>query len=65
MTIEFSRQIFDKYSNTKFNKNSSGGNLVDPCGRADGRTNRGKDGRIDGYDECNFAILQTCLKHGN
>jgi hypothetical protein len=35
--IEFSRQIFEKYSNMKFHENPSSGNRV-LCGRADGQT---------------------------
>jgi len=37
MKLEFSRQIFEKYSTTKFHKNPSSGRRVDPCGRTDGR----------------------------
>jgi len=33
MEIEFSRQIFEKYLKTKFNKNPSSGSWVVPCGR--------------------------------
>jgi len=36
--LEFSRQIFEKFSNIKFNGNSSSGNRVIPCGLADGQT---------------------------
>ena len=32
----FSRQIFEKYSNTKFHENQSSGSRVIPCGRIDG-----------------------------
>jgi len=34
-----SRQVFENYSNLKFNKNSSNGSRV-PCGQTDGRTDR-------------------------
>jgi len=34
--LEFSRQIFPKYSNTRFHENSSSGSRVIPCGRTDG-----------------------------
>ena len=34
MTLEFYRQIFDKYSCIKFYKNSSSGSRV-PCGQTD------------------------------
>ena len=38
--LKFSRQIFKKCSNIKFNENPSSGNRVVPCGRTDGRTDR-------------------------
>jgi len=38
MKLEFSRQIFGKYSNIKFHENPSSESRVVPCGRADGRT---------------------------
>jgi len=37
MKLEFSRQIFEKYSNIKFNENRFIGSRV-PCGLTDGRT---------------------------
>jgi hypothetical protein len=42
MELEFSRQIFEKYSNVKFNKNPTSGSRVFPCGQMDGRTNMTK-----------------------
>jgi len=33
--LEFSRQIFEKYSNVKFHENPSGGSRVVSCGRTD------------------------------
>jgi len=36
MTRESSRQIFEKYSNTKFHENLSSGTRVVPCGRTNG-----------------------------
>jgi len=38
MKLEFSRQIFEKYSNIKFHENSSSGSRVVPRGRTDRRT---------------------------
>ena len=38
--IEFSRKIFEKYSNIKFHENPSRGGPVVRCGRADGRTDK-------------------------
>ena len=56
MALEFSRQIFEKYSNIKFHENPSSWSWVVPCGRTDGRTER--------HDEAKslFAILGTRLK---
>jgi hypothetical protein len=36
--LEFSRHIFEKYSNIKFHGNPSNGCRVVPCGRTDGQT---------------------------
>ena len=35
MKLEFSRQIFEKLSNTKFHENQSGGSRVVLCGPTD------------------------------
>jgi len=35
MKLEFSRQIFEEYSNTNFQENPSRGRRVVPCGRKD------------------------------
>jgi hypothetical protein len=35
MKLEFSRQIFEKYSSIKFHENPSIGSQVVPCGRTD------------------------------
>jgi len=35
MKLEFSRQIFEKYSNNKFHENPSIGRRVVPCGQTD------------------------------
>ena len=35
MKLEFSRQIFEKFSNIKFNENPSSWTRVVPCGRKD------------------------------
>jgi len=40
MKLEFSRQIFDKYSSTKFNVKPSSESRVISCGRTDGLTDR-------------------------
>jgi hypothetical protein len=48
--LEFSRQIFEKYSNIKFHKNSSSGRRVVPC-----RTDRRTDMTMLIVDFRNFA----------
>jgi hypothetical protein len=35
MKLEISRQVFEKYSDMRFNENPSGGSQVVPCGRTD------------------------------
>jgi hypothetical protein len=55
--FEFSRRIFEKYSNIKFHENPSNGIRVVPCER---------DGRTDGHTDMtkqtiafrNFAIVR-------
>jgi hypothetical protein len=37
MKLEFSRQIFENYTNIKFYENPSSGRRVFPCGRTDGQ----------------------------
>jgi len=54
LKIDFSRQIFEKYPNIKFNENPSSGNPVVP-----------PDGQMDRHNEDNRryrAILRICLK---
>ena len=43
MKIEFSQNIFEKYSNIKFHENPSGGNRVVPLFHMDRRTDRQTD----------------------
>ena len=38
MKLEFSRQIFEKYSNIKCYENPSSGSRVVPCGQTDRQT---------------------------
>jgi len=40
MTIEFSRQVIEKYSDIKFNGNPFCGSRIVPCGRTDRYTDR-------------------------
>jgi hypothetical protein len=42
MSVEFSRQIFEKYSNIKFHENPFSGSRVVACGRTDGQTDMTK-----------------------
>jgi len=42
MKLEFSLQIFEKYSVTKFDENSSSRSRVVACGRTDRQTNMTK-----------------------
>jgi hypothetical protein len=43
MKLEFSRQIFEKYSNINFHENSSSESQVFPCGRRDRQTDTRTD----------------------
>ena len=52
--LEFSRQIFEKYSNTKIHENLSRGSRIAPCRQK----NKWRDGRAQSL----FEILQTRLK---
>jgi hypothetical protein len=54
MKLEFSRQIFEEHSNTKFHKNSSIGSRVAPRGRTDRRRGR--------RDEANSHFLRNFTK---
>jgi len=58
--LEFSGQIFEKYSNLEFHENPSSGNRAIPCGQADGRTD-GQTDRQTGMTKLIFAfeILRT------
>jgi len=40
MKLEFSQQIFEKYSNIKFHENATSGKRGVPCGQTDGRRDR-------------------------
>jgi hypothetical protein len=42
MELGFSRQIFEKVSNIKFNQSPPSGSRVVPCGQTDGRTDMTK-----------------------
>jgi hypothetical protein len=53
MKLEFSRQSFEKYSNTKFRENPSSGSRV---------ILRGGDGRMGRHDEVDSRFSQFCGK---
>ena len=48
MKLEFSRKIFEKFSNIKLHKNLSSGSRIVPCGRT------------DIHDEANSRLSQFC-----
>jgi hypothetical protein len=54
MKHDISRQISQKYSNSKFHENPSSGSRVVPCGRTYGRT------QTDRHDEANSRFSQLC-----
>jgi len=51
--LEFSWQIFEKYSNTTFRGNRSNGSWVLTCGRTDRQTQKR-------HDEANSRLSQFC-----
>ena len=53
MKLEFSRHIFEKYSNIKFHENPTSGSRVVPQGQLDRRT--------DKHDEANSRFSQFCV----
>ena len=50
MTLEFSRQIFEKYAGIKFHENQLSASGIVPCGW--------KERRTDKHDEANSRFLQ-------
>jgi hypothetical protein len=56
MTLEFTRQIFEKCLYIKFHGTSSSGIRIVSCRRTDGRT----DGHTDIYQEANWRFSQCC-----
>jgi len=54
MKLEFSRQIFIKYSNINFHENPSCASPVVQSGRTDRQTGR----QVSGYDEANSYFSQ-------
>jgi hypothetical protein len=65
MELEFSREIFENYSNIQFHENPSSGNRVVPCEGTERRTD-GKTGTIRRTDMMKlsvfFEILRMSLK---
>ena len=60
MKLEFSRQMFEKYSNIKFHENLSSGSRVVP---ADAHTDT--DRQTDRQDEANCRCSQFCERAYN
>jgi hypothetical protein len=58
MQLQFSQQIFEKYSNIKFHKNPSSGSQVVPCGWTDGRADMTK--LVVAF--CNFANAPKTIR---
>jgi len=59
--IEFSRQIFEKYSNVDFHENPSSGSQVVPCKRKERERERETDRQTDKHDKVNKgSFLQFC-----
>jgi hypothetical protein len=56
VTLEFSQQIYEQYSNIQFHKALTIGSRGVTCGQTNGRTDR----RTDRYDEANTRFLQFC-----
>ena len=56
MKLEFSRQVFEKYSNTKRHENPSSGGQTVSCGRTDGRIYR----QTNRHGEANRRFSQFC-----
>jgi len=52
MEVEYYRQIFEKYSNSKFRENPSSGSRIVPC--------EGTDRRRDVHDEAISRFLEFC-----
>jgi hypothetical protein len=61
MKFEFSRQIFEKYSNTKFHEYSSSGSRSVPRGRPDRRTDITKLG-VDFRNFTKAPIISSARK---
>jgi hypothetical protein len=60
MKIEFSEQIFKKYSNIKFHEYLYSGSQV--VFHADGLTDRQTDRQTDRHDEINGRFSQFCRR---
>jgi len=57
MKLEYSRQIFEKYSNIKFSENPSSGSQVVPCERTD--THNEDNSRFSQF--CERAECESCI----
>jgi hypothetical protein len=59
MKLEFSRQIFEKCSNIKVDKNPPSERRVVPLRRTDGRTDRQTDRQTDRHNEASSRLSQV------
>jgi hypothetical protein len=55
ITLEFYRQVFEKYSNIRFHENPSSGRRVVPCCHADGQTDLHGEGNSRFSEFCERA----------
>jgi hypothetical protein len=60
MKVEFSQQVFKKYSNLKFSENPFNGSRVVSCERTDGRAGRETDTQMDRHKEATSRFSQFC-----
>jgi hypothetical protein len=60
MELEFSRKIFEKYSNIKFHENPSSGSQAVTFGQMEGPAGGRTDVRTDRYEEANGLFSQFC-----
>jgi hypothetical protein len=64
MKLEFSGQIFEKYSNVKYHENPLNGRRVVPYGRTDGRSDRLElaNSTFRNFANPSKTGAQTCFK---
>jgi len=65
MKLEFSRKIFENYSNIRFHENLSSGSRVVPCGRTVGRTIDKVKSRFSQFCEKRLKTSNTTASSGH